>query len=55
MNYPGIELHFHGYELPDLERIRLAKEREREGRLSAQLSPRTPLTQRVKRLFQRSA
>ena len=55
MNYPGIELHFHGYELPDLERIRQAKEHEREGRLSTHLSPRAPLTLRVRRLFQRHA
>lgn len=54
MNYPGYEL-FAGYELTALERHRLAKELELEGRLSGRLIPRTPLIQRVKRLFKRSA
>ena len=55
MNYPGYELIAPGYELIALERIRLAKELELEGRLSGQLIPRTPLIQRVKRLVTRSA
>lgn len=55
MNYPGYELYFPGYELIALERLRLAKELEQEGRLSGRLIPRTPLIQRVKRLLQRSA
>ncbi|WP_157607289.1 hypothetical protein [Sanguibacter suarezii] len=55
MNYPGYELIAPGYELIALERIRLAKELELDGRLSGQLIPRTPLIQRVKRLVKRSA
>ena len=55
MHYPGYELHFLGYEDIALERLRQAKELKHEGRLSRQLIPRTPLIQRVKHLFQRSA
>ena len=55
MNYPGYDLYFPRYELIALERLRQAKELEREGRLSGRLIPCTPLVQRVKRLIQRSA
>lgn len=53
MNYPGYDTSF--YELLARERLRHAQDLERRANLCGQLVPRTPLTQRVKRLIQRSA